>query len=309
MKVHEMFGQKVPVIPKPSAEWPIPDCRVGLEFEFEDPHGSLWAVWFDRAGLDKYWRTVGDGSLRDNGVEIILREPLMGEQLSEAIRQMTTTNCPLVQTYRTSIHVHIDARDMDVEQLKTAALLYAMVEAGMFAYVGQNRDSSNYSVPWYASTRYLRTVADALFANRANSAIRDRISGTQRYSALNIQALRKYGSLEFRHMGQTMDHDKITKWVKGCMSIKSAAMEHAYEEVEPWIYHDPHTVYNHVFGPLAGAFLRDTTTEMHETSFATAGMLVSFIASEAAAKMIGSKFGKGQNPVYEQAVNRLKERP
>lgn len=312
MKIHEVFGQQLPVIPRPSNYWPISDCRVGLEFEFENPYDAAWAEWFDgrKRNLGEFYKVVGDGSLRDGGIEMIFKEPLMGEQLQDAIARMCRDpqECPLSQTYRTSIHVHIDARDMEIEHLKSALLIYAMVESGMFAFVGQDRDSSNYSVPWYASTRHLREIADSLFCARNGAGIRDKIARIQRYGALNINALRKYGSLEFRHLGQTLDLGTINNWVSGCMHIKRAALAYSYDDVCKWTYEQARPVYERVFGVLWPLFHNNVTEEQHDISFATAGMLLSFLEIEQASKQIGTKFGKGENPSYETALSRLKER-
>ena len=45
-----------------------------------------------------------------------------------------------------------------------------------------------------------------------------------RYAAINIEALRKYGSLEFRAMQGTVDVERITTWCTALYNIREFAM-------------------------------------------------------------------------------------
>lgn len=310
MKVADVFKHKPFVLPTPSEFWPIPDCRVGLEFEFENPGGIGLARILDRHPLLRYYDTHPDGSLRDNGFEFVLKDPLMGEQLKDAITLMCEANLPFMQTYRTSIHVHVDATSMELEQLKSSFLAYAMVERGLFSFVGKGRVESNYCVPWFSSPRYLAGVAGALFsADPKFSKFGNFIKNSPRYAALNINSLHKYGSLEFRHMGQTLNPKMICTWVSACMLIKKVGMTVPYDEVETWIYRTPMEVYSSVFGDLATTFLVDVTQDQHDECWHSASILASYMAAEEATVQFDKNMERGRNAAFEEAFKHLKDRP
>jgi hypothetical protein len=56
-------------------------------------------------------------------------------------------------------------------------------------------------------------------------AMKQMLDGVERYSALNCNALKKYGSVEFRHMQMTMDFAKIRQWINLIMSLHNAALK------------------------------------------------------------------------------------
>lgn len=313
MKLHEVFGMAAPRVPVPSDEWPIPDCLVGLEFEYENPKGNAWVErWWDRKlpEISLAWATHDDGSLRDNGVEFVLRDPLMGKDLSDAISLLLDPMPPLETTYRTSVHVHIDARDLELSELKTAVLLYALTEQGFFNYVGGQRETNNYCIPWYEAPEYLFPVSKALFDAEVDKGILGRAcANAQRYAALNINALRKYGSLEFRHYGDNVTEARIREWIGICLQLKLAARMIPYERAEQLVYEPADHVYNVVFGKYADLMLRGLTEEKHDTCQSSAGLLMSYIAAAHAADTFEKYVPDTRevNPVWKRSVEQMKE--
>lgn len=313
MKLHEAFGMMMPRVPTPSNEWPIPDCMVGLEFEYENPANLNWqGHWWNRKmpHIAEYWTTHEDGSLRDNGVEFVLRDPLMGKDLTDAIAALLIPVPPLTTSYRTSVHVHIDARDMELEELKTFTLLYALTEQGFFNYVGENRTTNNYCVPWYEAPEYMDGVAKGLFREKMDAGILARaMHQAQRYAALNVNSLKKYGSFEFRHFGSVVTHGRIRKWVSICMQLKLAARMIPYDQAEALVYEPAEAVYRAVFGPYAMSCLNGLTAEQHENCQFSASLLMSRLAAEDAMAHFEEYVPTSKKPSsgWEKANKALKE--
>ena len=167
-----------------------------------------------------YWRPEHDGSLRDGGIEFVLRQPLTGVDLEKSITELygKILDKPFVVNQRCSTHVHIDARDMTVEHLRAMVFVYTMVERLIYDKVAPEREDSFYCTPLYNSALHRRTISTAL----------DKLdfSRCPKYSGLNLRTLNKYGSIEFRmYEGLTKSKD-LTKWVKMLMRLKSGTKQY-----------------------------------------------------------------------------------
>ena len=207
---------------KPSSFFILPDCMIGVEFEYED--AITYGVSPEVA---EYYRTVADGSLRDGGVEFVFREPLFGEDIKKALTVMCTEAKKNGYTTgpRTSTHVHMDCRDLSGAELHKLAVLYSATERALFYFAGKGREPSNFCIPWFRSNTYFRYIALLKKDPLDPEKIRDAYTNIQRYSALNWAALAEHGSLEFRHMGGTKDSQKVEDWINIIMCLKKAAKE------------------------------------------------------------------------------------
>lgn len=114
---------------------------------------------------------------------------------------------------RCSIHVHVNALDMTVEQVASLCLVYQTVERLLFEFIGEGRKDNIFCVPWHQS---------GLTYNYVNELIKDpnrRARSWQKYTALNLIPLTTQGTLEFRHLHGTADLKKIGNWLQlvGCL--------------------------------------------------------------------------------------------
>lgn len=204
---------------KASESWVLPDEMIGLEFEYE----GVDAISIPAKEYSLYFDMVDDGSLRDNGKEFVFSEPLFGEDLSWALTTMErlTQKWQFLTTYRTSVHVHLDVRDLTPEEIHKLCILYTLFERPLFSFAGPERADNNFCIPWYRSNVYFRYIA-LLRSPRAAQKFSDATHNMGRYSSLNLLALREHGSLEFRHMEGTTDMARVAKWVNMIMCLKKA---------------------------------------------------------------------------------------
>lgn len=238
MKLASVFGHNdTSRFLEPLNEFPLPKCKIGLEWEWENGTELRQKV----AGLARngYLSIHDDGSLRDQGVEIVtVGDGLYGRDLMEAIKIMawTARECRIltpVCNYRTGFHVHLDIRDLEETELHNILILYCLLEKPIFNFVGKDRWRSNFCVPWFRSdaqfTMLKQIELAGQFSREVVNSIGNRIKTLQRYSALNCQAIAKLGTLEFRHMENHIDEieTKQVEFIKIIMKLKKAAIEFA----------------------------------------------------------------------------------
>jgi hypothetical protein len=222
VKVGDFLGHPPQIhILAPDDVWVAPTLKIGVEIELENPKGAL----IHPAGLEVYWAIEQDGSLRDNGFELVLKDPLFGKDLTKAVDMMETwvKASRTVANYRTGLHIHMDSRALEFDELRRFFVLYALYEKCLFNFVGDDRNNSNFCAPWYRISDHLDRVFTMFDKGQSNVSMKNMLDGVERYSALNCSALSKYGSVEFRHMQMTMDFDKIRQWINLIMSLHNAA--------------------------------------------------------------------------------------
>ena len=205
----------------------LPSCtRVGIELELEGVTST------SRGANLTYWQAVEDGSLRDGGVEYIFREPLGGQDVVDAIDEVTTffRRKRYTTGYRTSTHVHVDVRDMDQEAFGKYVLLYVCFEEALLDYCGKRRRDSVFAVPVMDSAYLLRRYHTLMNPRRRSSPFA--VAGTARYSAMNPESVAKFGSLEFRSHGGCVDRDRLIEWVSILLHMQQCAEESEGDNLE-----------------------------------------------------------------------------
>ena len=181
---------------------------IGVEIEMEqhlrDLSGSLV--------VNKFWTRVEDGSLQ-NGVEFVLREPLKGEALEMALDAFEANALEPLNTHggaRCSVHVHLDVRDLDRMQRTRLLALVALFDKLLF-HVTNNieRAKDVFSVPLVES-------ADNPFEYTSGF----KSFNGKSYSSVSMSSIRKFGSLEFRHLGLPQSMDDVRKFIAAICDMK-----------------------------------------------------------------------------------------
>ena len=193
-------------------------CRTGLEFEAENVRSPL-PLEVEEAG---FWEQKADGSLRGQGMEYVLREPLFGNDLVKAVRWYCdwASEQRLESNYRTGFHVHVDCRNLDAAQLITMVVLYAVYEPVIYDWVGDDREGSIFCMPFYKAEGVLQEIVSAITAGER---IRSHAEAIDRYAGFNLNALSRFGTVEWRHMQTTFNFDRVMKWINLCQSFKKYA--------------------------------------------------------------------------------------
>jgi hypothetical protein len=199
---------------------PIKDkYLIGLEIEMEkyDPKPMD-----KKAYLDYLWAVVPDGSLRDNGAEF-RSAPLKGKSIALALSTLEYFNNLANPAYndRTGIHVHLNIRDLHVEQFLTLIAIYILFEDVLFNFSG-NRKDSIYCVPLRIAENYFSHIFSKMKENPENEWGLV-YQGAKKYTALNYAPVNTFGTVEFRHMAGTNNIKRIHEWINIILRIREFA--------------------------------------------------------------------------------------
>lgn len=252
------------------------DTFVGVEVELEnlDHFGTTWVSEMRSNGL---WNVTKDGSLRNGGLEFIMSTgegyPLKGGDITRAMFQFKKVwklyteagNEAPICSPRTSVHIHIDVRDLELSQLKKLFLLYAVFEETFFKWADFTRYDSNYC----RSLEYNQDIVSRLsdIVNMPNDDpvnIMHHLMNGNKYDAMNYLSIKQRGSLEFRLMHGTYDTSLIIRWINLLLCLKMASKD---ESIVIHTFPDDmskrgiNTLIDRVFGSW-GDFLNDHANEL-----------------------------------------------
>lgn len=220
--------------------------EVELEFNGNKPHAI--------AGPDSliYWDIKRDGSLK-NGVEFVVKTPLFSSSIVRALAELNATlikqNTKPILSERTSVHIHIDARDMSKEQISNFILLYLVFERVLFKYCGEDRADNVFCLSAMKSDALINTLA--LFFNADNSLAADLSSSYERYASLNLASLARFGSIEIRSHKGSHNAKQIISWINILLSLKRYVMHNnsLWGDLPSYISHEGPLEFMHaVFG-------------------------------------------------------------
>ena len=213
IKSHELLKPKFP--------WTIMNGMVGIEVEVENITNAVH--------LEAFWQMKTDNSLRNNGYEFV-SVPLPISQVQYALEHLYTAmranNNPDFSN-RTSIHIHLNCRDMTQDQIYVLCLLYAIFEKHFYAVAGTKRLNSIFCVPLYR-TDGLKNISTAIYKFAPQ---------WHKYTGFNILPLldnnghRGYGTIEFRHLYGTLDERAVMQWIDHILCLRKAALEIPKEEL------------------------------------------------------------------------------
>lgn len=204
---------------------------VGIEVEVE----GITRV-FEK--IKPFWTTKEDGSLRNNGLELVSL-PIRGRAIPAALeilsRELRDVNPKHDFSERTSVHVHVNVRDISVEALFNYLLTYLVFETAIykvvFDFCGKKRDENIFCVPIQESGDFmgLRSALDYLERGRNQDALSHLHHGWKKYSGLNLVPVTTFGTVEFRHMGGTSNSKRLLSWINILLSMKEFACGVSYD--------------------------------------------------------------------------------
>lgn len=226
------------------------DCRkqnglFGVEIEVEganlptDPIGG--------------WNKVDDGSLRGEfprtRCENVFRGPVPKDQAKYLITALAKAHSEanVLMSFRTSVHVHMNVQPLFQCELSTLLYLYVLMEPMLIKFCGDERIGNRFCLRCIDAES---VIDNMIHIARRGAEVAHRIGGEQRYSAINLAAIAKYGSVEFRGMRGTLDVDTLHKW----LDILDALRVYALNIRDPRVVRDtfrqiPFTEFvNNVFG-------------------------------------------------------------
>lgn len=165
------------------------------------------------------WRTVDDGSLRGEAIELIFNGPLTKVQSYEALRHVgegfdgwdTKGMSP-----RCSVHVHVNIAHFQVKELHSLLTLLLLVENALFRRAGgADREGNLFCLRTCDSEEPLRRMVQ-VFQNSNMEYLFRGAGNNQRYANINTQAFQKFGTIEIRCHKGTANAEELSEYL-GCI--------------------------------------------------------------------------------------------
>lgn len=198
---------------------------IGLEIEVEGndlPHPED----------NKFWRWEMDGSLRGESCEYVLKKPLDLDGVRSALNnlQVLYNKCGSkpTESFRAGVHVHINCQDLTLCELFNFMTLYTIFEGLFIKWCGPNREGNLFCLSSSDADYVLWELKNSLDSAAKNHNVNYFINliyaeDQIRYLSMNLAALGKYGSLEFRSMRSTPNLDLIFFWVSTLLNLREVA--------------------------------------------------------------------------------------
>lgn len=186
-----------------------PEGTFGIEIETEGKNLSL--------NIPPQWLIYDDGSLRgrfpDEKAEYVLAAPLNLQAAVKAVKDLAKAqaNAILNFSFRTSVHVHYNVCKFTEDQVLNLIYTYYLLEIPIMNLCGEHRVGNRFCLRLKDCDGISNVLTDIV----SNGLKRVKLYGGDaiRYAALNLDALAKFGSVEFRGMQGTLDTTVLTGWL------------------------------------------------------------------------------------------------
>lgn len=237
------------VVNRVKSSWPLPYQLMGIEVEAENTSNAYLPSRVNG------WEVKGDGSLR-NGREFVLSAPMSGDALASAIEEFFTV-AKLVRMPSASTHIHIDMLDegMRFNNLQALVALLYSLEHGIYALGDEGRENCGFCHPL---TNMGADVLGAILSlseqdmgTSKEAALVKLLKSQSRYYGLNLSALFKYGSAEFRYFPTACSSKELSSWVRLVQNFKIASTIFSTPEEVFNITHSRESYFNFVDNFLA----------------------------------------------------------
>ena len=205
--------------------------KIGLEIEFYSPKNitdTVAALCRKVRGLSidyssTGWKIVRDGSLDEidnfHGMELV--SPVLDTSKAAHLR-MVRKVCAALQAMGSTVnnccglHVHVDGNDLSVEQIKSIFHRYTKFESMIDLMVPSNRRGEHV----YYTKGGNNIINDVESCQTMNALMRVL---PDRYFKVNLWALQRHGTIEFRQHSGSINADTILNWVEFLTSFVEAS--------------------------------------------------------------------------------------
>tara|TARA_R100000781_G_scaffold20914_1_gene15802 strand:- start:6618 stop:7898 length:1281 start_codon:yes stop_codon:yes gene_type:complete len=209
------------------------DRHIGLEIECVTNHSDFWEM-IDNGELEysPRFRPVSDGSINvgefeeDRGVEWVMKRPMQGDVMRTSIDTMLRyLNSGFYYINKScGLHVHVDARDLDYQDLKWTLLLGKSAQDIIYKMMPPSRVTTRWArrIPLSreqilsidSSEEFINSWYQAWGAYPSYDKYND-----ARYCGMNMHSRIINGSIEFRYHSGTLNPIKIHNWITICQKI------------------------------------------------------------------------------------------
>ena len=210
----------------------ITNRMFGIEIEFVGANLRQVEQAINLAGVDchiesynhstrPHWKIVSDASLRSvRGYAGELVSPILHgvdgvRELQKVVNALESVEGVTVNR-SCGLHVHLDCRDMTLDQIKTTYERYSNYEEQIDLCMPRSRRGSPQWCRTIGSNK--NTVKSAATKERAANSV-------GRYFKVNLAQIANRGSIEFRQHSGTTEFKKIVNWLSFLMQFTETSIE------------------------------------------------------------------------------------
>lgn len=219
--------------------------RLNLALQAEFPNQAVVSEDYNHQ-VRNHWKIVTDASVY-GGAELVSpplpATPESFRQIEIITEAMRDNGCTVDR--QCGLHVHQDANDLTVRQVGHIFGLYASFQTLISSSLAPSRRGRNQYAPAenfnsmndnYGNRATAKTWRGAKTRKLAKTDVRQIAQKTRkhtRYSAVNIEPLATYGTIEFRQHQGTLNANKIISWVLVTQAMIERFVQHNLTWVEP----------------------------------------------------------------------------
>lgn len=194
------------------------DVGIEIECELNNVIRNDWK--------SKSWQLKGDGSLRGNGYEFVLYQPIKENTVDSIVKEwqaeLNRHNVKINKSERTSVHVHRNVQDFTVLEAVNAVCTYWLAEPYLLPFCGESRKGNNFCLTLRDADAIHSMFIQGIKQGKTFSNLAEE---TYRYSSLNLAAINRFGSLECRLMRGTDNAKEISNWSKAINQVIGAGQQ------------------------------------------------------------------------------------
>jgi hypothetical protein len=196
---------------------------LGIELELENVRGGI----ANRELVG--WTQHVDESLR-NGIEFVTNGPMSGDTITKAVQSFYAKDYRYVGSPRTSTHIHVNAGDLTVANVRTMFVISYMLEEAMFRVLEAKRKFCGYCMPLTEMSpgrvrNFLASNSIEDFARALNG------PNAEKYYGFNAVSLKKHGTLEFRYFPGAPASEELLSWMDYCTAVKRIGLTYTLEDL------------------------------------------------------------------------------
>lgn len=250
----------------------------------------------------KFWEAKKDNSLRDWGVEYVLKVPMDLPDLEKALSEFAI--CEKKYKFKngsvsTSVHVHVNMLNETYLTVANFLAAYALVENVLVRYSGPDRLSNLFCLPICDAEGILDKWLDILGKIGRNMFAKAKVAPEYvKYSGCNIATLGTLGTLEIRTFRGETDIKIIQKWIEIIQKIRLFASQEGMTPVrilELW-KENKDTILDIIFQEFAEELRTKDTDQLIRKN-------VLYVAKLANSSKDWTKFGVLKvKPVYKEKI-------
>ena len=234
MKIHEAFDVR---------RWK--DKDIGIEIEIEGRNL--------KHPIDKYWTTHNDGSLRGPAVEYVLKAPVHRINTKNRLKslqiELDEFGSVLQPSDRCGVHIHVNCQDLTTRQVINFATIYLILEDLLVKMCGEERVGNLFCLRASDADR----IISGLRICKQQDSMNYMQSNQFRYASINLAAISKFGSVEFRALPTPKNFLLIQRWINILLSIKDYSLnfQDTFNIIENISFEGPEGFINAVLGENA----------------------------------------------------------